>query len=276
MATMHHSKNELRIKYEKLKHDRLLPGKIVFVVLIIASSVALFYVPLRLRGIFYGARFIAYPLLLYIICSSIYKLRTGNYGTKTEEEETLEASIQGEDSILSMLAELPDKIHVYTKVTVPWRNEKGKEKKSNTDIIVVSFRGITVIKVKGIKGTICGNADNNELVQQTWRGGRVVRKKTFYNPIQQVHTHSKALSVYLKEHGVNCGINECVFFTHNEVEVEIGGDTSVYSGCPVFIRFDKWKLFSYMLPKYGLVYSDEEIKQILDALDALVENPESK
>ena len=307
MATMHHSKNELKIKHEKLKYKRLLAGKLAFPILIIICSVALLYAildPQGLRewikscywgiapdggflsdlvclimvatqGLVYVVWLATYPLLIYIICFCVFRLRKQDYGKKTEEEAILELAVKGEEKVLSVLSKYPDWCHIYTNITVPWKDENGKKKSSHLDIILVSPYRIIVVKVKNLKGTICGNVSDQNLIQKTYRNGTIFQEKTFYNPAKQVQTHAKALSAYLKEYGVRHTIYNCVFFSNDDVELKIKGETGIYSACPFFEDNNSRWFYSYFSTRSCRLYSDEEIRKVLLLLDQLVENPGS-
>ncbi|MBQ3194761.1 MAG: NERD domain-containing protein [Oscillospiraceae bacterium] len=304
MATMHHSKNELKIKYEKLKHDRLLPGKIAFTALIVVSSIALLYWicdPKSLQGLiescleliipidtFIGgflwvllipllkiSRFLVYILLVYIIFVSVSKLHNQNYGRMTDEEATLELAVNGEEKVLSVLSNLPDWCHVYTNVTVPWKDRQGKKKSSHLDIILVSPSRILAIKIKNLKGTICGNVSDQNLTQKTYRHGTIFREKTFYNPVKQVQTHACALSSYLKEHGLRHYVYTGVFFSNDDAEVDIRGETDLNADCPIFEASDANRFYTYFRAHNYRLLNDEEVQKVLLLLDQLVENPGS-
>lgn len=302
MATMHHSKNELKSKYEQLKHDRLLPGKIAFTALIVVSSIALLYGicdPESLQGLiescftilipidtFIGgflwvllipllkiSRFLVYLLLVYTIFVSVSKLHNQNYGRMTEEEVTLELAVNGEGKVLSVLSSLPDWCHVYTNITIPWKDRQGKTKSSHVDIILVSPCRIIAIKIKNLKGTICGNVSDQNLTQKTYRNGTIFRGKIFYNPVKQVQTHACALSSYLKEHGLQHYIYTGVFFSNDDVELDIRGETDIHADCPIFEVSDVSRFYTYFRVHNYRLLNDEEVQKVLLLLDQLVENP---
>lgn len=305
MATFHSSKNDLKIKYEKLKHNRLLTGKIVFVALIIISSVALLYAildPQGLRewiktcywaiapdggglsdlvclimagtqGLIYVVWLAAYPLLIYIICSSVSRLRKQDFGKMTEEEAILKAGVEGEEKVRSILAQLPDCCYVYTNINIPWRDRNGNQKNSETDAIVLSSSGIFIVEVKNYRGYICGRVSDENLTQEKYRGEKLIAQKSFYNPIKQVKTHTRALTSYLRENGMKCNVGGCVFFCNEDVELRIDGETGRYSDCPVFTVNMQSSFFGYLYSKYSRAYSDEEVMKIRKIMDRLAEMP---
>lgn len=144
----------------------------------------------------------------------------------SEEEEILQAGLDGERKALSEMQRLPDSCHVFTNLKIPCEG-----KVSETDMIIVSDTGVTIVEVKNHKGTITGSAHDEHLSQLKIHGRNETDFKTFYNPIKQVATHAYRLKEYLHANGVHIRVRTCVFFINEEAHLQL---KDVSENCPVY------------------------------------------
>lgn len=179
------------------------------------------------------------------------------------------AGLEGEEAALNLMRRLSDNCYVYTNLLVPYDG-----KVSETDIIVASPEGITIVEVKNHKNTIYGDLSDHDLTQQHVDRRGKSTLKTFYNPVKQVGTHVYRLSHYLRSHGVYTNISSCVLFVSPEVRLQLTDHTGVSQACPVFHSRDTG-LMSY-LENRGAGMHSKQFQKALWALDALVANPPQK
>lgn len=214
---------------------------------------------------------LGYIFLIYVfVMSSLTAVHKGIY-RESDKLGVLKAGLDGEEYALSLVSGLPDSCHVFTNLVIPWHDRKGRDRTSETDLIVVSPFSITIIENKYYKGTVSGKVSDNELIHGKYRqDGEVIFEENFYNPIKQVQTHAEALRFYLKEHGVKeCCVQRCVLF-NNDVTLEIEGDTGITSSCPVFDLAHVESMLEYVCS--GESVTVENNKKILQALDNLIPN----
>lgn len=130
-------------------------------------------------------------------------------------------------------------------VTIPTRDGT-----TQIDHVIVSRYGIFVIEAKTMKGWIFGNENSAEWTQ-SFPGG----KFKFQNPLRQNYRHTKCLSEFLgiehgKFHSVVMFWGECTFKTPMPENVLEEGYTS------------------YIKSKTGVLFSENEVGQIVDAIQS--------
>lgn len=155
--------------------------------------------------------------------------------------DILQAGMSGEQAALNCLASLDDNCYIFTNLHIPYEG-----KKSETDIIIVSPAGITIVEVKNHKGVIRGDASDRELIQDRGYGDEAEDKR-FYNPIKQVATHAYRLGGYLHSKNLPMHIRTCVFFVNPESELRIQDRRGILrEQCPVFHVSQMEKMLQYL------------------------------
>lgn len=174
----------------------------------------------------------------------------------------LKAGVEGERKALEYMDSLADDCHIYTNLRIPY---KGAE--SETDMVVVTPAGVTIVEVKNYKGTIWGDTSDKNLVQTKDDQDEQSEK---YNPIRQVGTHAYRMAGYLRTHGVQTYVRTCVFFVCEDVILELTDREKILvSKCPVFKAQDVGRL-RYYLQNSDSVFSRNDYWQTLKLLDFLV------
>lgn len=185
-------------------------------------------------------------------------------GTESDEEQIIRAGLEGEQTALKLMKRLNNNCHVYTNLRIPY---DGGE--SETDLIVVSPAGVTVIEVKNYKGTITGNASADNLTQVKSRHGD---SKTVQNPIRQVGTHVYRLAGYLRSKGIRTYVRNCVLFVNDNVTVQLDDPEGVTSDkCPVFTAATIQQLYDYV-SSGETVLNDVFLRRTVETLNALVDS----
>lgn len=155
--------------------------------------------------------------------------------------DILQAGMAGEYAALDCFAGLDDNCYIFTNLHIP---HEGKE--SETDIVVVSPAGITIVEVKNHKGVIRGDASDHELIQDRGYGDEAEDKR-FYNPIKQVATHAYRLGGYLRSKNLPIHIRTCVFFANPESELRLQDSEKILQAqCPVFHVNQVEKILRYL------------------------------
>ena len=206
------------------------------------------------------------PLVLGLIAIlGIIVLLTGyDYtGSESDEEQIIRAGLEGEQSALRLMKKLGNDCHVYTNLRIPY---DGGE--SETDLIVVSPAGVTVIEVKNYKGTITGDASDDSLTQIKGRQGD---SKTVQNPIRQVGTHVYRLAGYLRSKGIRTYVRNCVLFVNENAVVDLQDRQGALDKCPVFTVTTIKALYTYVSAG-ETVLNSTYLQRTVDTLNALVDS----
>lgn len=235
--------------------------KILVIVLLIAMTMVM---PSVVRITLY-----LLPLILGIIAVFILLYHIFWYDTEapeSDEEQIIRAGLEGEQTALDLMKKLGSNCHVFTNLRIPY---DGGE--SETDLIVASPAGVTIIEVKNYKGTISGDASDDSLTQtKTGRGGGS-SDKTVQNPIKQVGTHVYRVAGYLREQGVRTHVRCCVLFVSDEVTLNLTDyDEVTAEKCPVYTRSTIQELYDYV-SSGKTVLNDAYFKRTVGALEGLVQ-----
>ena len=214
------------------------------------ARITLYVLPLIL-GVF--------SVLAIIVLMSGYEYT----GSESDEEQIIRAGLEGEQSALRLMKKLGNDCHVYTNLRIPY---DGGE--SETDLIVVSPAGVTVIEVKNYKGTITGDASDDSLTQIKGRQGD---SKTVQNPIRQVGTHVYRLAGYLRSKGIRTYVRNCVLFVNENAVVDLQDRQGALDKCPVFTAATIKALYTYVSAG-ETVLNSTYLQRTVDTLNALVDS----
>lgn len=173
-----------------------------------------------------------------------------------------QAGVEGERKALEYLHSLSNDCHIFTNLRVP---HDGHE--SETDMVVVTPAGVTIVEIKNYKGTIMGDASDKNLSHIKPHQDEFIDE---YNPIRQVATHAYRLAGYLRNHGVFTHVKTCVFFVNDDVTLKLTDSEHILADkCPVFQVRDVNRLLHY-LQSGKAVFSDNNYSKTLDLMELLV------
>jgi Nuclease-related domain len=188
----------------------------------------------------------------FLICGVI-----GAYFSK--QAKVLRAGVQGEKNTSQLLSHLPENCYVFNDMKI-----EVAGKTSEIDSIVVSPYGICIIETKNHKGEIFGKLENQNWTQRkTGRKGGSY-KKTMYNPVKQVKTHTWRLSQLLKENGLHVWVKSAVYFSNRSTTVFI--DTSSDNDVPVFSYKESEELLRYVLSDSKKPFNQEQMNKVISVL----------
>ncbi|WP_054768442.1 nuclease-related domain-containing protein [Lysinibacillus parviboronicapiens] len=178
MAKIYHHERQLEKDLQQLKQrkvvSRLLCSLALGIVIVIAwhwQQVLLTFIAVSIVG-------------LYLISQCSLSKQLGK----------VTAGLAGEDRALEVLRNLPATYSIFPDIQIV---VDGRT--SQLDTIVVGPTGIFVVEVKNHAGVITGHTNEQQLLQIKHDG----YKKTIYNPVKQVATHTYRLHRYLYQHGVD-------------------------------------------------------------------------
>jgi hypothetical protein len=169
--------------------------------------------------------------------------------------------LTGESNALKLVKNLPKEFRVFSNITLC---HNGKE--SETDLIILSTKGVFIVEVKNHIGQISGKEHEHNWTQfkETNLGGKYVN--AFFNPTKQVKTHVFRLSEILKENGYSNWIQGVVYFVNPVVKLQI-----VSYKIPVLGPKDSlYDFLSEFEPKFPT--SEEDVKKIENILKQEIKN----
>lgn len=146
------------------------------------------------------------------------------------QQKALLAGIEGEERALRLLDRLDNDCHVFTNLRVPYQDGV-----SETDVVVVSPAGITVVEVKNHKNTVMGDLSDEQLIYRHVSRRGKKKDSTFYNPVKQVGTHVYRLANFLRERGFDVHVRRCVLFMNESVTLRLTDRSGIGGECPVFL-----------------------------------------
>lgn len=180
-------------------------------------------VPLRLcLGTFLAMSGLVLPFLaaygLYLLPLALLwkRIKRLLHPSASQETKILEAGLRGEEIALNVLSRLGNDCHIYTNLFIP-----NGDARSETDLIVLSQGAATIVEVKYYRGDIFGDMSDEQWRREKPGRGGAITTSTFYNPLKQVSTHARNLRTYFRDQGVNFPVQQCVFFVHEEVSLEL-------------------------------------------------------
>lgn len=188
-------------------------------------------------GLGFLGMFSPYLFVITMIYFCFIELRDRSELVK--EYEIKKSGFYGENESVQLFSELPDTYTVLTDLEV---TVDGKT--SQIDTVIVGANGIFICEIKNINGTITGEANDTNIIQNKVSKNGVQFSREIYNPIKQVSTHVYRLSSALKNHDYNLWLQGTVLFINPETEVLINNIGTI----PVFSSKDgKQEIIDYML-----------------------------
>lgn len=175
------------------------------------------------------------------------------------ELDILAAGINGENLANRCVSLLPDSYTAFRNLTVTYDG-----KSSELDIVVVGPTGIFVVETKALNGTICGDVNNSQWVQQKVGRGGTPYSKSFYSPIKQVNTHVYRLANNLRSGGIRTYVNAIVYFSNVETSFCL---TGVSEKTPVFNAQNNGanQMLNYIVNREKIL-TQQECEKIVDVI----------
>ncbi|MGE7090607.1 nuclease-related domain-containing protein [Lysinibacillus sp. NPDC048646] len=203
-------------------------------------------------------------LVLILVAVAIVGLYIISQSSLSNKLGKVAAGLAGEDRALHVLSDLPASYSIFPDIQIV---VDGRT--SQLDTIIVGPTGIYVVEVKNHSGVIEGNVNERELLQIKHDG----HKKTIYNPVKQVATHTYRLHRYLYQHGVDYWIQGAVYFANNAVRI----DVAPHSSTPIFSVKDNGskRLLYYIEERHGQALSRSEQRRVEKLIKQLLKEQAS-
>ena len=201
----------------------------------------------------------AFPLLMTIFALAIRyetKHTTRIVTPDSNEGRIIKVGLDGERKALAALSKLDDCCHIYTNLRIPYG---GGE--SETDLVLVTPLGVTIIEVKNYVGTLSGDISHEQLLHN---------RQEKYNPVTQVKKHKWRMSGFLHEQGIRIPVQRCVFFVNPKTRLELTDCNGIIRECPIFTHRDRKALAAYVDGKIRC--TEDVFFRTVEVLDALVED----
>ena len=257
--------------------QRLIPGLITTILRFLQSAILRIFAPIAgpvLRFLMYAIPALGPIFLVRTWSDAKYRVYSIEEAAESpflkvlyggQNVDIIRAGIEGEQAALDCLNSLDDDCYVFTNLHIPY-----EDKESETDVIVVSPAGVTIVEVKNYKGVIRGDTSDQKLIQD--RGNRDESDDDcFYNPIKQVATHAYRLAGYLRGKNLPMHIRTCVFFVNPDSEVQLHDRNGILrEKCPVFHVNQTQQLLRYL--QSGTMHlSGETLDRVVKHLEQLME-----
>ena len=181
-----------------------------------------------------------------------------------EKTNTLIGGIEGEEKALNLISHMSNDCHVFANLDI-WLDGKHNE----TDLIVVSPSGLTMIEVKNYSGTIEGDFSQPTLIQIKHGRKRASDPKESSNPVFQIDAPAKKLAEYLRRKGISVTVRRCALFINNNVTLNASDLNGRLRSCPVFTA-NSSDFHTYLHASNKRVFNNQEIAAIVAALMPLV------
>lgn len=181
-----------------------------------------------------------------------------------DELQQLSAGVKGEEAALEAVSALGSECCVYANLVV-WLDGH----KNETDLIVVSPTGLTIVEVKNYSGTLLGDLSQPEITQRKYRKGGEYTEESRSNPVAQIDAPAYKLAQFLKRKGIAVDVRRCALFVHKGVTLKLTDSTGAARNCPVFLR-ESEEFLRYLHTPHVRTLSDQQIQQIVSALHTLL------
>ena len=153
-----------------------------------------------------------------------------------------------------------EQYHILNDVMLPDQNGGTTQ----IDHVIFSRFGIFVVETKALNGTICGDVNNSQWVQQKVGRGGTPYSKSFYSPIKQVNTHVYRLANNLRNKGIRTYVNAIVYFSNVETSFCL---TGVSEKTPVFNAQNNGanQMLNYIVNREKIL-TQQECEKIVDVI----------
>ncbi len=186
------------------------------------------------------------PVVLFALLAVIAFLAFGAYADASDEfdenkarakaEEKMDdemhrtkAGVLGEETALNIVSALGNECYVFANLEIKYDGEYNE-----TDLIVVSPTGLTVVEVKNYSGLLIGDLSDLELVQRKYFKNGKYTDGNARNPVKQVGAPIYKLAHYLKGQGITVTVRRCALFVNDNVEFQLTDREGLSGSCPLF------------------------------------------
>jgi hypothetical protein len=216
------------------------------------------------------------PIVLFALLAFIVFLAYGAYldasGEFNEEEarakaeenmddewHRIKAGVLGEEAALNMVSALDDDCYVFANLDI-----KYDDKHNETDLIVVSPSGLTVIEVKNYSGLLIGDLSDLEFIQRKYHKNGSFTDDHARNPVKQVGAPIDKLAHYLKGQGITVTVRRCALFVNDNVQFQLTDRAGLSRSCPLYLKSPEFLTYLHQPGSHSL--RADSIRRIVEAL----------
>lgn len=176
------------------------------------------------------------------------------------ELQATKAGVEGEKAALRAISGLSDECYIFANLVVDDGHGHNE-----TDLIVVSPTGLTVMEVKNYSGLLSGDLSDQELIQRKYQKNGSYTEDKARNPVRQMDTPIRRLSHYLRDIGIAVNIRRCALFINENVQFQLTDRAGLGSTCPLFLMGSA-ELLNYLHTQGDQKLKPAEIQRIVTAL----------
>ncbi len=174
------------------------------------------------------------------------------------------AGLEGEDAALDAVSRLGNDCHIFANLDV-WLDDH----KNETDLIVVSPSGLTIIEVKNYSGTLLGDLSQPKITQRKFKKNGEYTDKEADNPAHQIEAPAKKLETFLLRKGISAEVRRCALFTNEHVDIQVSDAKGIARTCPLF-KLGSTELLPYLHANSWQPLDNVQIRNIVSALSTFL------
>ena len=174
--------------------------------------------------------------------------------------QRIKAGVVGEEVALGIVSKLSDECYVFSNFVAKY---DGKD--NETDLIVVSPTGLTVVEVKNYSGMLIGDLSDSEFIQRKYHKNGTYTEDTAKNPVKQVGAPVYRLAHYLKDQGITVTVRRCALFVNDNVQFQLTDRAGLSKDCPLYLK-DSSEFLTYLHRSGSHTLRPSDINRIVEAL----------
>jgi hypothetical protein len=235
--------------------------KALSLVCLVLTWVAPLLVPVALFALLAVISFLAYGA--YLNASGEFdeeKARADAEGKMDDELQRIKAGVVGEEAALNIVSALSDECYIFTNLVVKYDGEDNE-----TDLIVVSPTGLTMVEVKNYSGLLMGDLSDREFIHRKYLKNGTYTDDTARNPVKQVGAPIYKLAHYLKDQGITITVRRCALFVNENVQFQLTDRAGLSKDCPLYLK-DSPEFLTYLHRSGSRALRPGDINRIVEAL----------
>lgn len=182
-----------------------------------------------------------------------------------DELKRMQAGVDGEERALRAISPLSDECYIFANLDIYYNGGHNE-----TDLIVVSPTGLTVVEVKNYSGELLGDLSDKELIQRKYQSKDEYTEKLESNPVRQIAVPINRLTHYLKDLGISVNIRRCALFVNEKVELHMTDREGLSRTCPLFL-LQSPEMLKYLHTDGDHALDSATILRIVDALQKQIQ-----
>ena len=235
--------------------------KALSLICLVLIWVAPLLVPVLLFALLAVIAFLAYGA--YLNASGEFdeeQARADAEGKMGDELQRIKAGVVGEEAALNVVSALSDECYIFTNLVVKYDGEDNE-----TDLIVISPTGLTMVEVKNYSGLLIGDLSDREFIHRKYLKNGTYTDDTARNPVKQVGAPIYKLAHYLKDRGITVTVRRCALFVNDNVQFQLTDRAGLSKDCPLYLK-DSPEFLTYLHRSGSRALRPGDINRIVEAL----------